>query len=110
MPSKNKLKNTPTSRGFDRVNFTDNHGDECSLQMSSAAEGPESFIWLGANKAVIKGFTPYGNPSWKEITEDDLKKQHGFQDTISNTRMHLSQSDVKALLPFLKKFAKTGEF
>lgn len=109
MPSKNKLKNTPTSRGFGRIEFTERGGDTCSLQMSSAM-GEESYIWLGANKAVIKGIIPFGNPSWTEITEEDIKKQHGFKDVIGNTRMHLTQSDVKSLLPFLKKFVKTGEF
>lgn len=79
-----KLEVTQTCCEFDYIEFNDYYGQHCSLQKSSLME-PEA-IWLGVQN-----------------TGPNL----GMYDV--NCRMHLSQEQVKQLLPFLIKFAETGE-
>jgi len=76
------LKKETTSRGFGLWEFKDKYGQECSLQDSSLASEPA--IWLGVD-VDLKGV--------------DV-----------NDRMHLTQEQVKALLPILDHFATTGEY
>jgi hypothetical protein len=95
-----------TSRGFAYYEFKDNHGNKCSLQKSSNIE---PCIWLGANDIDLRGFIPYGNPSWRNISLDQLKTQYGMQDIIANNRVELSVEIVKELLPILQKFVETEE-
>jgi hypothetical protein len=73
-----------TSRGFARVEFDDLYGARCSIQKSSLAT--EDAIWLGQNAPTIH-----------HVTGDAM------------CRMHLSQDDVRWLLPMLQHFAETGE-
>lgn len=94
-----KLKKEFTVRGFGLYKFEDGNGVGCSLQMSSAAEEPH--IWLGCDEADPKVFVPYGDPSWQPIPMPE--------EYIANTRMHLTQEEVKLLLPILKRFVKEGE-
>lgn len=82
-----------TERGFELHSFTDSNGIECSLQKSSSIEDR---IWVGANEIGLKKLDING---WVEL---DTK------DCIANTRMHLTQKQVKELLPYLKRFVKTG--
>jgi hypothetical protein len=95
-----------TQRGFARGVFTDSNSKECSIQKSSAIG---DFIWLGCNDIGMRGFVPYGNPAWRDISDDDIRSKFGVQDIVANNRMHLSRIDVQRLLPILEKFAKTGE-
>jgi hypothetical protein len=87
-----------TQRGFGRIEFTDRYGAKCSLQDSSLAT--ESAIWFGPNEAEPqicvqgKGWQPYPVP----------------EEVMMTTRMHLTQSMVKQLLPFLTDFAETGNY
>lgn len=74
-----------TSRGFGMYDFTDRYEQKCTLQKSSLAT--EDCIWLGVNNSG---------------------PQMGNKD-IDHGRMHLSQEQVEALLPILKKFVKTGD-
>ena len=76
------LKKDKTGRGFGIYTFIDLYGQQCSLQDSSLAS--ESAIWFGVD-VNLKG---------EKIGE----------------RMHLTQEQVKALLPILTYFAKTGEY
>lgn len=91
------MKRTKTERGFAYYEFEDFYGAKCSLQKSSIVE-PDC-IWLGVKnadpKTLIpgKGWTPYPFPD----------------NVLFTTRMHLSQEQVKKLLPILKKFVKKGE-
>jgi hypothetical protein len=104
------MLNKPTNRGFSRFEFKDEHGDSCSLQKSSSAM--QECIWLGHNDIALKTFVPYGIPdSWKEHTEDEIKKvlRPGSTEVLANTRMHLTREQVAALLPHLTKFVETGE-
>jgi hypothetical protein len=99
------MKLTKTSRGFDLIEFKESGGAKCSLQKSSSAE--EDYVWLGADDLGLKGFAPYR--SWQDISEDEIKRVFGFTEIVTDTRMHLSREQVKALLPYLKKFVETGE-
>lgn len=85
-----------TQRGFKRVDFSDFYGVECSLQDSSLAT--ESAIWLGCNEPRPRVLIP--GKGWTDI---ELPR-----DSVSNTRMHLTQAQVKELLPLLTYFAENG--
>jgi hypothetical protein len=104
---KPELQVQHTDRGFAYYEFTDGYNEACTVQKSSSAM--DQFIWLGTKDFTIKGFTPYGQPPWKTISQDHLKSVFGFQDVIANNRMHLSRKQVKQLLPILQKFVDTGE-
>ena len=107
---------TPTCRGFLRGEFTDANGQSCSLQRSSAfgGEGGE-LIWLGVNNA--KGnFSVLGHNDLARLRnggwgwqEKCLSTMFPESDVNVPDRMHLNQEQVKALLPALQYFVKTGE-
>lgn len=80
------MKLRTTDRGFGIIEFKDQYEQPCSLQKSSIAT--IDCIWLGVH------------------TEIDLntKKELG-----PAQRMHLTQKQVKELLPYLEKFATTGD-
>jgi hypothetical protein len=120
-PRKSKVKSpiemTPTCRGFLRGEFTDSNGQSCSIQRSSAFDDEfgGALIWLGVNN--VKGnFSVLGHSNaartrnggwgWQEKC---LSTIYPDSDINVPDRMHLSQKQVKALLPALKHFAKTGE-
>ncbi len=67
--------------GSGKISFEDDYKQQCSLQKSNAALDHK--IWFGVEKD-INGKTVNG-------------------------RMHLTQGQVRDLLPYLKKFADTGE-
>jgi hypothetical protein len=96
-----------TGRGFAYYEFTEVNGDVCNIQKSSSTM--QDCIWLGSKNIGLKGFIPHGNPSWRDVTDDQIKEKFGFQDIIANNRMHLSREQVAALLPILQKFVDTGE-
>jgi hypothetical protein len=82
------MKKTP--RGFSYVQFVDLYGQQCSLQKSSLAT--KDAIWLGV-----------------ENTGPNLDGPGGGRNEDIRARMHLSQKEVKKLLPKLIKFAESGE-
>jgi len=103
-----KIEKKTTGRGFSYVEFKDRYGSQCSLQKSSLAS--EDAIWLGiddpnpqimANQAIqlgvktneISGWIPYPIP----------------EEVMIDTRMHLTQEQVKDLIPILQKFVDTGK-
>ena len=86
-----------TSRGFDISKFVDRYGNECSLQKSSLAT--EDCIWLGVDDPKPQRLIP--GQGWTSVEFPE--------DTLFNSRMHLTRDQVKALLPYLRKFVKTGE-
>lgn len=101
-----------TDRGFSTGKFIDRYGAECSIQKSSLAF--EEAIWLGID-----------NPDPKIMSSDAIRlglrkrtydeNDNGWikyelpKEVLLNTRMHLTQTHVKQLLPILQKFAETGE-
>lgn len=91
-----------THRGFGLIQFKDYYDAECSIQKSSLAT--EDAIWLGvddANPQIMASKVVAGGTGWipYEIPKD----------VLLTTRMHLTQDQVKTLLPILTAFAETGE-
>lgn len=86
-----EMNKTKTDRGFLKFTFDDRYGQVCSIQKSSLAG--EDAIWLGV-----------------ENTGPNI---HGQRTDAPNeaimARMHLTQEQVKELLPLLKNFVKTGD-
>lgn len=98
-----------TGRGFGIVEFVDRNGRDCSLQASSAIDDEEegawenpgsSAIWLGCNDANPRIFIE--DKGWT-----DIPMPKGY---IANTRMHLSRTQVKALIVKLQCWVDTGSF
>lgn len=88
-----------TQRGFSIHEFTDGYGESCSLQKSSSAM--EDMIWLGVDKPQL---TVFENESMGKYLVTDMPKNFSV-----SSRMHLTQEQVKELLPMLQNFAETGE-
>ena len=86
-----------TPRGFPVVKFNDRNDVPCLLQMSSLAT--EETIWLGTDNADPRIMVP-GMTGWHKVVIPGL---------LVNDRMHLTRDQVRELLPFLQKFAETGE-
>lgn len=97
------IEHKQTARGFQYMEFKDRYGAECTLQDSSLAT--EAAIWFGVNDADPKimardmpgcgkttGWVPYPIPD----------------NVLLSTRMHLTQTQVRELLPYLQRFADTG--
>lgn len=98
------MEEKTTLRGFRLNEFYDANGVPCSLQISSIMDA-EGHIWLGCDELGLKKFTPY--QGWEDISLEN-NAPHGVYH-VANTRMHLSQSHVAAILPVLQYFAETGE-
>ena len=80
------MKRSKTSRGFALITFKDMYEQPCSLQKSSIAT--EDCIWLGVHDQI--------DLNTKEVVGPGV-------------RMHLTQDQVKELLPLLQKFVDTGD-
>lgn len=76
------LKKDLTDRGFQRAEFVDRYGSQCSIQESSLAT--ENAIWLGVDK--------------------DFKNR-----TSESHRMHLTEDMVRTLMPILLHFLEFGD-
>lgn len=87
---------TKTLRGFGIINFQDYNDIACSLQESSL--GSEAAIWLGPDDASPQQLVP--GTGWQPVPFPD--------GTSFTTRMHLTQEQVRDLLPYLKTFAEIG--
>ena len=79
--SKTETKEIKDEKGLSKISFEDDYKQQCSLQKSNAAL--ENKIWLGVEKDI--------------------------NGKIVNGRMHLTQEQVRDILPYLQKFADTGE-
>jgi hypothetical protein len=79
--SKVETLNIFIDKRLNKISFEDNYKQQCSLQKSNYSL--ENEIWLGVNKDII------GNNV--------------------DTRMHLTQEQVKQILPYLKMFSEKGE-
>jgi hypothetical protein len=79
---KNRMKILKTNRKFKVSSFKDYNGQSCSIQESSLAT--DFAIWLGCDKGM-------------------------HVDGQCCARMHLNQTQAKALIPLLNYFVKHGE-
>ena len=101
-----EIKNS--ARGFEYSEFTDRNGAKCSLQKSSLAT--EDAIWFGVDDANPLIMAKDAKKLGIETTETVGWVPYPVPDEVLlTTRMHLSQEQVKELLPYLEHFAKTGE-
>lgn len=100
------MKITKTGRGFDLITFTDRNGIEVSLQKSSLAT--EDAVWFGVYDDIVRECRKDTKEGWQDINLDTIKHSPE-NDILVENRMHLTQSMVKELLPYLKRFAETGE-
>jgi len=91
------MKAGKTERGFARIDFRDEYGHACSLQKSSLAS--QHAIWFGPNQPEPVFLVP--GEGWKPYPLPESVQCH--------TRMHLTQEQVKELLPYLQRFVETGE-
>lgn len=97
-----------TGRGFTVVKFRDLYSEPCSLQKSSLAT--KDAIWLGCASADPKIMASQARAHGVETTETTGWVPYPIPDEVQlNTRMHLSQDIVRQLLPYLLRFAATGE-
>lgn len=92
-----KIKKIKTQRGFAGIEFNDRYEAKCSIQKSSLAT--EDAIWFGVDDADPKILIP--GSGWQPF---EIPKE-----VLLTTRMHLTQKQVKKLLPILQKFVETGE-
>lgn len=104
-----ELKFRRTDRGFKKIEFKDRYKEGCSIQMSSLAE--EDAIWFGIDHPEIR-YRRENQVGWTIIPEDKftemMKSLGGYWDAYINSRMHLTQDQVKELLPTLQYFAANG--
>jgi len=93
---KDSFKLKKTKRGFNIRVFRDYYRVACSLQKSSLAT--KNCIWLGCEEANPRVCKP--GQGWVPVEMPE--------GTLCDTRMHLTQEQVKRLLPHLIKFVLTG--
>lgn len=91
-----------TSRGFRISKFKDEYGVECTIQESSIIE-EEGHIWFGPAALNLKKL----QNGWHDV-QFPLPGDTADTKYSAHTRMHLSQSQVKELLPLLTHFAEHG--
>ncbi len=95
------IKRSKTCRGFKKGEFVDYNDHNCSIQKSSA--GGVNAIWFGIDDPEIKMLIP--GRGWTDI-EIPNPDNHTL---LHSGRMHLTQKQVKEMLPTLMHFAYTGE-
>lgn len=84
-------ENGVTNRNFRILKFTDHNGYKCSLQESGASGVA---VWLGTEGAIKVG------PPWQDFKKPD--------NMLVCSRMHLTQRQVRELLPYLRYVAEHG--
>jgi hypothetical protein len=97
-----------TDRGFAFLEFQDRYGEQCILQKSSLAF--DEAIWFGISEVKVLIMA-------KDAASVGLQTEEttGWIDfplpphVLTKSRMHLTQDQVRALLPILQKFVDTGE-
>lgn len=101
-----KLDIGTTRRGFGRIDFKDANDNPCSMQNSSAIR-KEGLLWLGNDtKNTIQVMNVGDQRGWSTV---NLNEVYGRGNVVINDRMHLTQSQVKDMLPYLQYFAEHGE-
>lgn len=106
------FKKHKTNRGFAVLDFKDDYGVECNVQVSSAVE---PHIWLGVPRPDVlimyKDAKALGLNLEKKYPETN---EYGWCDfpvpesALIESRMHLSKKQAEELALVLLKFARTG--
>ena len=109
----------PTARGFERIDFLDAYGVECSLQQSSAIDDTErgvgnpgsSFVWLGPNNGEPKVLASEAAAVGVNTTETIGWVPYPIPKEVSiATRAHLNREQVAELIEVLQRWLDTGRF
>lgn len=101
-----------TKRGFEVLEFKDDYGVECNVQISSAVE---PHVWLGVP-------SPRASIMYKDAKDLGLNLEKRFPETnewgwcdfpipkevLMESRMHLTKKQAKELALVLLKFSRTG--
>lgn len=110
-----ELMKKVTNRGFSYYEFEDKANSKCILQESSYAGGygdDSARIWFGIENPSISAFIPGGGHI--DFEPPNIKFDNNYGDgnvtATVNSRMLLSQTQVRQLLPILQKFVETGTF
>jgi hypothetical protein len=94
--------------GYQGFRFEDRSGIECTLQESGLVTTPDQpAVWFGT---MVRYFT-YTDPktnTQQSLPFDQVEEWSGVKEIGVPTRMHLSQAQVRQLLPYLQEFAETG--
>lgn len=101
-----------TKRGFAILDFKDNYGVECNVQISSAVE---PHIWLGVPRPHVlimyKDAKALGLDLEKKYPETNEYGWCDFpvpEEALIESRMHLTKNQAKELALVLLKFSRTG--
>lgn len=90
-----------TSRGFGLIHMPGRQGEVFSLQESSAIDS-EQAIWFGPSELRVQSFQPGG---WRDV---DFNALIPGATILGNERMHLTQSQVRDIIPILSYFVREG--
>lgn len=97
-----------TSRGFAIKSFVDLYGAGYSIQKSSLAS--QNSIWFGVDDAYPQVLASEARSLGVITNERTGWVRYPIPpQVLMTTRMHLSQEQVRELLPILQKFVDTGE-
>ena len=97
-----EIKKEITERGFDILEFKDLYNTKCSIQKSSLAT--EDAIWIGVDDVspkIMASTVVTGGVGWLNYEIPN--------EVLLTSRMHLTQKQVKHLIPILQVFVDTGE-
>lgn len=109
-----------TGRGFPRVAFLDEYGEECSIQESSRAvfedddgnvSDPLGWIWLGIDDAKPQIMKSKAKALGLELPPGEVSGWMPFpvpDDVLMTTRMHLNETQVRGLIARLTLWLETG--
>ena len=105
------MEKTKTNRGFKKLVFKDNMGQNCSLQESSVYSSDGPLVWLGLEDTQLKilekdaveiGLINKTNPEgWMDYNIPE--------EVLVSTRMHLTQKQALEIAYKLMGFAINGE-
>jgi len=110
------VKYRKTQRGFELVEFSDTHGDKCSIQESSACtvEGDDNgqgFLWIGIDDPQPKILATVAQRLGLPIPPGEVSGWVPYpihDDVLISTRMHLNEPQVRALVEKLTAWLESG--
>lgn len=94
-----RVEKSPVQFAEPAFEIVDTHGRLCSLQKSSA----DDCVWLGINELKPMIRLKHGGELARWVPFDVPP------DVFMGARMHLSRSHVREILPYLQRFAETGD-
>ena len=108
---------TRTIRGFQRAEFPDANGHQCSVQASSVIDDTErgyenpgsSYLWIGPDEAEPRIMASQAASFGVTTAETTGLVPFPVPDEVfMTTRMHLSRDHVAELIVVLKRWLDTG--